>query len=72
MQVITPELNQKQLRVKRLIEYAEKWDCEQYGYVAIDYKGALIRTNNIDCDGMRYFNKKTFIKYIDRVMEGGA
>lgn len=67
--MITPEITEKQKWIKKLIDYAEAWDVEWYGYVGITFDNRLIPTNNLDCDGHRYFNKKTFIRYINSQME---
>ena len=65
---VMPDISYKQMRVKKLIDYAEKWDLEDYKYVGICLDGRLIPTNNLDCDGLRYFNHVSFLNYINDVM----
>ncbi len=46
----------------RLMETAKRWDTEDYGYIGIGISGNIWFTNNFDCDGSRYFNKRQFEK----------
>ena len=63
------KLNEKARWIAKLVEYYDSWDEEDYGYVDLTLDGKLIRTNNLDCDGGRYFNKKTFAKYINNLID---
>jgi len=52
---------------KLKVFYYERWNPEEYGYMSLEItSGAVLLTNNIDCDGNIYFNHKTFLKVIEK------
>jgi len=52
---------------KLKVFYYEKWEPELYGYMSLEItSGAVLFTNDIDCDGNIYFNHKTFLKTIKK------
>lgn len=53
--------------IERLEEaYANRWDMERYGYMKLEvHTGAIVFTNDLDCDGNVYFCPKSFQRRID-------
>jgi len=52
---------------KLKINYYEKWNPEQYGYMELElHTGAVVFTNNLDCDGNPYFCYKSFLRVIKK------
>ena len=52
---------------KLKVAYYEKWNPEDYGYMSLEvHTGAIVFTNDLDCDGNVYFCYKSFLKRIKK------
>ena len=53
--------------LNNLINKAKSWDRERYGYIVMDWKGAVYFSNNIDCDGCRYWHYNSYLGFIEKL-----
>jgi hypothetical protein len=54
----------KSTDIWRLLKAAKKWDTEDSRYLCLGWNNAVYFSNNIDCDGTRYWSRKGFAKFI--------
>lgn len=48
------------------IAFYERWNPEQYGYMMLEMRtGAILFTNDLDCNGNPHFNHKSFLSIIN-------
>ena len=50
--------------LERLLKVAEKWDTEDSKYLCLSFSNAVYFSNELDCDGARYWNRKSFEKFM--------
>ena len=50
--------------LERLLKVAEKWNTEDSRYICLNWNNAVYFSNDIDCDGARYWSRKGFAKFI--------
>ena len=50
----------------KLRKRAKRWNTEDYGYICMDDDGRVYFSNEIDCDGVRYWNKRSLDKLLKK------
>lgn len=52
---------------KLKVAYYERWQPEEYGYMELEIvSGAVVFTNDIDCNGNPHFGYKSFLDTIKK------
>ncbi len=52
--------------IDNLILESEKWDQEDHKYICLGIKDQVYFTNNLDCDGGRYWSRFSFEQFVKK------
>ncbi len=58
------------LIIDQLTKARDRWDRSEYKYLVIDIDGKILYSNDLDCNGYRYFNLKSLNRCIDQLTKG--
>lgn len=48
----------------RLVAAYRNWNTEEHKYMVVGFNGNVFFSNDIDCNGYRYFSKPAFTKHM--------